>query len=288
MRPSGPAAVGPSGGPAANRRSGAAAGPNNGAGPPVPALAAHGLTIRAGARLLVRELDLPFRPGELVAILGRNGSGKTLTLHALAGLGTPAAGEVLLNGTPLTQLGRRAIARQIGILTQDREEGLPSTVLESVLIGRNPHLRPLQWETAADQRIAETCLARLDLGAFVERKLETLSGGEQRRVALAALLAQDPAIFLLDEPTNHLDPHHQVGVLELFHGLARSGHTVIATLHDPTLAARFADRVLLLHGNGRWQAGPVEETLTAAALEELYLTRIVELRAEGRRAFLSA
>jgi iron complex transport system ATP-binding protein len=251
-------------------------------------LAARGLTIRAGARLLVGELDLEFRPGEFVAVLGRNGSGKTLTLHALAGLGSPAQGEVQVNGTPLTQLPRRSIAREIGILTQDREEGLPSTVLESVLIGRNPHLRPLQWETAADQHIAEACLERLELGAFAERKLDTLSGGEQRRVALAALLAQDPAIFLLDEPTNHLDPHHQIGVLELFRGLARAGRTVVATLHDPTLAARFADRALLLHGTGRWEAGAVEEVLTAGALAELYLTPIVELRADGRRAFLTA
>jgi iron complex transport system ATP-binding protein len=251
-------------------------------------LAARALTIRAGQRLLVRELELEFHPGELVAILGRNGCGKTLTLHALAGLASPAAGEVLLGGTPVRKLGPRAIAREIGILTQDREEGLPATVLESVLIGRNPHLRPLQWETVADRRIAAACLARLGLGAFAERQLETLSGGEQRRVALAALLAQDPAIFLLDEPTNHLDPHHQVGVLELFRGLARAGRTVLATLHDPTLAARFADRALLLNGDGRWRAGAVQEVLTAGALEELYLTPIVELRTDGRRAFLSA
>jgi len=253
-----------------------------------PILAARALTIRAGARLLVRELALECRRGEFVAILGRNGSGKTLTLHALAGLGSPASGEVLLGGKSLRQLGRRAIARDIGILMQDREEGLPTSVLESVLIGRNPHLRPLQWETAADQRIAEACLERLDLGAFSERKLETLSGGEQRRVALAALLAQDPAIFLLDEPTNHLDPHHQIEVLELFRSLARAGRTVIATLHDPTLAARFADRVLLLHGNGDWHAGAVDDALTASALAALYLTPFVELRTEGRRAFLGA
>jgi iron complex transport system ATP-binding protein len=261
--------------------------PNNAASPVAPALAARGLTIRAGARLLVRELDLELPRGEFLAILGRNGSGKTLTLHALAGLGHPVAGEVLLRGMSLRQLGRRAIAREIGILMQDREEGLPATVLESVLIGRNPHLRPLQWETAADQRIAEACLERFELSAFAERNLETLSGGEQRRVALAALIAQDPAIFLLDEPTNHLDPHHQIGVLALFRELARAGRAVIATLHDPTLAARFADRVLLLHGDGRWRAGGVEEVLTARALEELYLTPMIELRAQGRRAFLS-
>jgi iron complex transport system ATP-binding protein len=249
-------------------------------------LSAHGLTIRAGHRQLVKDLEVAFHPGELTAILGRNGSGKTLTLHALAGLAAPAAGAVLLNGKPTRRLGRRDVARRLGILMQDREEGLPTTVLESVLIGRHPHLRPLQWETDTDRRIARGCLERLDLGAFAERSLETLSGGERQRVAVAALLAQDPGVFLLDEPTNHLDPHLQIAVLELFRELARDGRTIIATLHDPTLAARFADRALLLHGDGRWCAGPAAETLTAESLSEIYLTPMVELRANGRRAFL--
>jgi iron complex transport system ATP-binding protein len=120
------------------------------------------------------------------------------------------------------------------------------------------------------------------------RRTDTLSGGEQRRVAVAALLAQQPGIFLLDEPTNHLDPHHQLVVLGLFRELARAGRTVITTLHDPTLAARFADRVLLLFGDGRWAAGPVASTLTAAALSELYLAPIIELGQDGRRVFVSA
>jgi iron complex transport system ATP-binding protein len=107
-------------------------------------------------------------------------------------------------------------------------------------------------------------------------------------VAVAALLAQQPGIFLLDEPTNHLDPHHQLVVLGLFRELARSGRTVITTLHDPTLAARFADRVLLLNGDGRWTLGAVSEALTAATLSELYLAPMMELEQDGRRVFVSA
>jgi len=102
------------------------------------------------------------------------------------------------------------------------------------------------------------------------------------------LLAQAPQMFLLDEPTNHLDPHHQIAVLELFRAQANAGRTVIATLHDPTLAARFADRVLLLHGDGRWALGPVGTTLTAASLSELYIAPMVELGRDGRRVFVSA
>jgi len=128
----------------------------------------------------------------------------------------------------------------------------------------------------------------VELGDFATRRTDTLSGGEQRRVAVAALLAQQPQLFLLDEPTNHLDPHHQLAVLGLFRSLASAGRTVITTLHDPTLAARFADRVLLLPGDGRWSLGPVATTLTAAALSELYVAPMIELRDGARRVFVSA
>jgi iron complex transport system ATP-binding protein len=115
-----------------------------------------------------------------------------------------------------------------------------------------------------------------------------LSGGERRRVAIASLLAQSPDVFLLDEPTNHLDPHHQLAVLELFRQQADAGRTVVATLHDPTLAARFADRVILLFGDGRWTSGPTRDTLTATSLSDLYLTPMIEIAADGRRAFVNA
>jgi len=251
-------------------------------------LAAAAVSVHAGARELVCGLSVKFAPGEVLVILGRNGSGKTLTLHTLAGLRRPAAGEVFLDGTPLSQLKRRAVALRLGLLPQDLEEGFVSTAIETVLIGRHPHLALWQWETADDERLAHEALAAVDMGSFAHRRSDTLSGGEQRRVAVAALLAQQPAIFLLDEPTNHLDPHHQLAVLGLFRELANAGRTVITTLHDPTLAARFADRVLLLFGDGRWALGPVDGTLTAEALSELYMAPMIELGRDGRRVFVSA
>ncbi len=250
-------------------------------------LAAQHVTVTVGARCLVDRLSIGFSRGEFVAVLGRNGSGKTLTLHTLAGLRPVQQGTVLLDGQSLTSLGRRTIARKLGVLTQDVEEGFTTTVLEAVLIGRHPHLKLLQWEGAQDQRLAEAALAQVGLAEFAERRTDTLSGGEHRRVAVAALLAQEPHIFLLDEPTNHLDPHHQLAILTLFHELTRNGCTVIATLHDPTLAARFADRALLLFGDGRWREGPAAEVLTASALGELYFTPMTEVSAEGRRVFVS-
>jgi iron complex transport system ATP-binding protein len=250
------------------------------------ALCATDVAVHVSARALVSNLTVEFSQGEFVAVLGRNGCGKTLTLHTLAGLREPQHGTVSLDQSPLRQLGRRTIARRLGLLTQDLEEGFVTTAIETVLIGRHPHLAFWQWEAADDVRIAHKALAALDLADFAMRHTDTLSGGELRRVAIAALLAQEPDIFLLDEPTNHLDPHHQLAVLKLFQELTRNGSTVIATLHDPTLAARFADRALLLFGDGRWRAGPADEVITADSLSDLYLTPMTEVRQNGRRIFV--
>jgi iron complex transport system ATP-binding protein len=270
---------------AAGAGSGAAGSNGVGAHPP---LAAGNISVRAGTRALVTALSAQFAAGEVVAILGRNGSGKTLTLHTLAGLRPPEQGEVFLDGAPLPQLGRRAIALRLGLLPQDLEDAFVASALETVLIGRHPHLSLWQWETADDERIARDALAAVGMTDFASRRTDTLSGGEQRRVAVASLLAQQPAIFLLDEPTNHLDPHHQLAVLGLFRQLADSGRSVITTLHDPTLAARFADRALLLFGDGRWSLGPVAAALTSATLSELYVTPMIELRGQSGRVFVSA
>jgi iron complex transport system ATP-binding protein len=244
------------------------------------------LSIAAGGRVLVQELSVEVRAGEFIAVLGRNGCGKSLTLHALAGLNVPAAGHILLCGTPLSALRRREVARRLALLPQDREEALAQTTLEFALIGRHPHLPWWQPEGSSDRAMALAALERLGVEHCAQRLLSTLSGGEQRRAAMAALLTQQPRLYLLDEPTNHLDPHHQIDMLQLFRGLTAQGAAVIATLHDPTLAERYADRALLLHGDGRWQIGPVAETLTATALSTLYLTPVSALEVEGRRAFV--
>jgi iron complex transport system ATP-binding protein len=244
--------------------------------------------VSVGARRLVAGLSLEFVPGEFVAILGRNGTGKTLTLHTLLGLRKPQGGAVYLDGVAMEGLSRKTVALRLGLLAQDVEESFVTTALEAVLVGRNPHLKLWQWETAEDERIAHEALTAVDLEGFAGRRTDTLSGGELRRVAVAGLLAQEPAVFLLDEPSNHLDPAHQVGILGLFRELCTAGKTVIATLHDPTVAARYADRVVLLHGDGRWAAGAASELLTAEKLSELYLSPMLELEKEGRRVFVSA
>lgn len=251
-------------------------------------LATNLLAVSAGKRTLLADLSLELRPGEFIAVLGRNGCGKSLTLHTLAGLRPAAAGTVTLGGRGLQQLPRGEIARRLAFLPQDREDSLPLSVFEAALLGRHPHIGWLRSESALDVQIVNDALARMGVGDFAARALATLSGGEQRRAAMAGLLAQEPRVFLLDEPTNHLDPHHQVDVLLAFRERCAGGAAVIATLHDPALAERCADRVLLMYGDGRWRLGPTAELLNAAELSLLYATPMNELSGGGRRAFIPA
>jgi iron complex transport system ATP-binding protein len=161
-------------------------------------------------------------------------------------------------------------------------------VLDTALVGRHPHIDFWQWESAADRAVARDCLAAMDLAGLEAREVGTLSGGERRRLALAAALAQDPQVFLLDEPIQQLDPQHQFDVLRRFRALADAGRTVVLSLHDPGLAARFADDVLLLLGDGRWRHGPVGATLQERAIAELYGIAVKELTWSGGRTFVPA
>jgi iron complex transport system ATP-binding protein len=249
-------------------------------------LECHRLSVSVPGRELVRELSVSFRAGSVVAVLGRNGAGKSSLLHVLAGLRAPAAGEVRLLGRPIAQWPRRDFARHVGLLPQACEDPFPGTALETALVGRHPHIDFWQWEGDEDREIARRCLAAMDLDGFDGRDVATLSGGERRRLAVATVLAQVPRTFLLDEPVQQLDPRHEMQVLRHFRALAEAGHTVIMSLHDAGLAARFADVALLLFGDGRWRHGPVAGTLDEESIGALYGVAVRELRWNGGRTFV--
>lgn len=250
-------------------------------------LACTQLNVEVAGRALVRKLELSIAGGSVTAVLGCNGAGKTLTLHTLAGLRAPAHGSVTLDGELLASWPRRALARKLGLLTQTTEDPFPSTVLDSVLVGRHPHIDFWRWESDADRAIARTALAAVALEELAERDVDTLSGGERRRVALAALLAQNPDVFLLDEPINHLDPHHQIDVLKLLREKAHAGRTVVMSLHDAGLAARFSDYALLLFGNGEWLSGRTTAVLTPETMTKLYGVAVREISWAGGRTFVA-
>lgn len=226
---------------------------------------------RPESRRICRDLDLALAAGERLAILGRNGAGKSTLLATLAGLRTADAGELRVDGQTYADLGLRAAARLRGWLGQERGDPFASTVLESVLTGRHPHLSRWSWESPSDARIARAALADLGLADLEQREVRTLSGGERQRVAIAALLAQQTRLCLLDEPLAHLDLNHQIATLELLSLRARRDGVAFAlVLHDPNLAFRFCDRALLLFGDGTHIAGPVADVLNEDSLARLY------------------
>lgn len=248
-------------------------------------LSARGVTVAVAGRCLVEGLDLELAAGEFVAVLGCNGSGKTLTLETLSGLRPAAAGEIRYFGRAAAGWSRPELARRLALLPQDQEDLFPSTVLEEALIGRHPHIGRWRWESAGDRAVAMAELGRLGLGELASRSVSTLSGGERRRLAIAQTLTQQPAIFLLDEPTNHLDPQHQLEALAIVARQVRAGAAALVSLHDVNLAERHADRCLLLHGDGRWELGPTREILNAGSLSRLYRTAMAVIDWRGGRLF---
>jgi iron complex transport system ATP-binding protein len=249
-------------------------------------LEVRGLEVAIAGIRICRGLDLEIEPGQCWAILGCNGAGKTTLLNTLAGLRAPAAGSIALDGRPLSSFDPRELARLRGLLPQDDSDPFPATALETVLVGRHPHLSRWRWEGGEDLRIARAALSAADVADAEARDVRTLSGGERRRVALATLLAQQPQLFLLDEPSSHLDLSHQVALLDRLVHLARSEHrTLIMALHDVNLAARCCDHVLLLD-RGTALTGPASELLTAERLSALYGVALKTLRDDGRSYFV--
>jgi len=236
-----------------------------------PLLQTTALDVSVGGRVVCNGLNLSLRPGESWAVLGRNGTGKTTLLHTLAGLRHPESGEIRLAGTPIDQLPRRAVAQQLGLLTQESADLFPTRVLDTVLIGRHPHLPPLAWEGGAELAIATEVLAKVGLSGMEARDVRTLSGGERRRLSIATLLLQAPRVALLDEPANHLDVAHLVGLLGMLRERVKSdAGTQMMVLHDVNLALRYCDHALLLFGDGSTTSGPVDKVINADTLQHLY------------------
>lgn len=211
-----------------------------------------------------------------------------MTMHTLAGLRPAEAGTVVLNGSQLATTPRREIAKQLALLPQHVDDIFPATVLDTAMIGRHPHIGRLNWETENDFSVAHAALRAVDLHRLTERDVLTLSGGERRRLAIAQVLTQEPQVYLLDEPTNHLDPQHQLDALQLFRDKADAGAIVLASLHDVNLAVRYADRCLLLYGDGRWDLGITNEILDCDRLSRLYSTPMEAVHWRAHQLFVAS
>ena len=240
----------------------------------------QGLTVEVGGKRLLDDVSLTVADGEWLNVVGPNGAGKTTLLRVLAGL-APARGTVRLDGRDTSGMKRRERSKQVSLVPQTPLVPAGMRVADYVLLGRTAHIHPLASESAADLDAVHAALVRLDLVEFAQRTVDTLSGGELQRVLVARLLAQDAPVALLDEPTSALDVGHQQQVLDLVEELRRThGLTVLATMHDLTMAGQYGDRVALLVGGRVAAVGSAAEVLTEDVLTEHYGARVRVLQTD--------
>ncbi|HTM64278.1 MAG TPA: ABC transporter ATP-binding protein [Gammaproteobacteria bacterium] len=239
----------------------------------------NNLSIHRGNKIVISNLSMTINPGDCWAVLGPNGSGKTTLLQTLAGHIAPAAGEIKLNDTPLAGLSERRIAQQIGVLFQHSRYPFPQTVYEYCHAAHYPHQPLFAPRNDTHSTTTEHALDVMQLTSFADKNIQHLSGGEQRRAAIAALLIQSPRFFLLDEPSNHLDIPHQIHTLNLLLQLAENeGRAVMMALHDINLAQRYCNKILMIMSDGTVRHGMADEMLTAENLTQLYQHPIDAIR----------
>ena len=238
-----------------------------------------GVSVSLGGHRIVQDVDVGIEAGEWVALIGPNGAGKTTLLRAIAGL-LPFVGSISIHGRETSTLQRRELSRLIALVPQEPSTPSWMTVGEYVLLGRTPHLGPLAREGRRDRLAASRALARLDLLPYADRLLGTLSGGEKQRAVIARALAQEATIVILDEPTASLDIGHQQQALELLEDLrGESELTLVAAMHDLTLAAQYVERMLMIRDGRIVADGSPAHVLTEERIAEHYdaTIRVIDL-----------
>jgi iron complex transport system ATP-binding protein len=251
-------------------------------------LAGQNLTIGYSDRVVGRGLDVTLAQGEVLALLGPNGGGKTTLLKTLLGILKPLAGDALIEGRSLAAYSIRERARRIAYVPQLHTPTFAFTVESVVLMGRTAHGNLFSRPSAKDREVAHRSLKRFGIGHLSERPYTMISGGERQLALLARALAQEPQFIVLDEPTASLDFGNQGKVMREIRALAASGHGVLFTTHDPNHALRAADRAYLLRDGERIAEGAVREVLTRPQLEALYGAPVERLldSTSGAAAFL--
>jgi len=231
----------------------------------------RGISVDYGERRVIDGVSLHVAPGELVCLLGPNGAGKSTLLRAITGTLRPAAGTVLIDAVPMAEYDRSALARRMAVVPGQATVAFPIRVEELVGLGRIPYEHPLLGARAADRAATARAVERVGIGHLVGRDVRELSLGERQLAVLAMTIAQGARLLLLDEPTVHLDLRHQVEVMELLRNLAHDdGVTVIAVLHDMTLASHFFDRLVLINDGRLVADGPPADVLTDDRIRDVF------------------
>ena len=233
-------------------------------------LSARNISVTRGGRAILRDVSLELEPGAFVALIGPNGAGKSTLLSVLAGLAAPDAGGVSLDGRTLTDLTPNDLAKRRAFLPQSPRAEWPISVERVIALGLTPHLPAFGGlPSALTEKIGKALIA-FDLEGRRDQAADTLSGGELARAMLARALVGEPDILIADEPMSGLDPRHRLDTFARLAAYARDGKAVIASTHDLTLSARFADRIIALHDGQVAADGPVREALTADLLSKIF------------------
>lgn len=240
----------------------------------------------SGGPQVLQELSLEIPPGSVTAILGPNGVGKTTLLNILLGWLRPDTGTVRLFGRDSSRTSRREMGRLVSLVPQDEHIPFEYTLLDYVLLGRAPHLAPLQAPRQQDLQRAAAALERVGLKGLQDHPVSETSGGEKQLAMVARSLAQEPRILLMDEPTAHLDLHNKRRTVDLVHSLRDEGVTVILTTHDPDFAGAVADRMILLHQGRLLAEGEVEAVMTEENLRQLFAMNLAMTVVAGRRLII--
>lgn len=234
-------------------------------------LGARDLSLGYGAAPIVEGLTVDVAPGAVTAIVGPNACGKSTLLRGLARLMSPAAGQVILDGSDISRLRTKDVAKRLGLLPQSSIAPEGITVADLVTRGRFPHQTMLRQFSRADQQAVADAMAATGVTAIAGRPVDQLSGGQRQRVWIAMVLAQQTPLILLDEPTTFLDIAHQIELLDLFADLnAEQGCTIVAVLHDLNHACRFADQIIAMKAGAIVAQGNPADVITATLVEEVY------------------
>lgn len=220
-----------------------------------------------GGTEILHGIDFTAGDRSLVGVIGPNGSGKSTLLKCIYRVLKPSKGAVFVDGQPLSEYRVRDSAKKIAVLAQHNFYNFEFTVQDVVLMGRAPHKRALERDSAADFKIVHEAMERVGVAPLRDRLFSTLSGGEQQRVLLARALAQQTPCLILDEPTNHLDIKYQLELLDLVRSLDR---TVIAAIHDLNIAAMYCDTIFVMQSGRIVAAGAPRDVLTRSLIRSVY------------------
>jgi len=231
-------------------------------------------------------LDLELKAGSMTAILGPNGAGKTTLLHLALGWLKPWQGTIRLAGKRLGDYSRQELGRWMALVPQGEHIPFEYSVLEYVLLGRAPHLPSLAMPAEKDYAAAFEALEKSGIASLYDHSILALSGGERQLVLVARALAQQPRLLLLDEPTAHLDLHNKSRLIRIMQELRAQGITILITTHEPEVALVVADEVILMEMGRVLAYGPVDATLTAENLSQIYRIPIRIVPFEGKKQVL--